>query len=65
MARRVGKKVESRAGKNLYIGFVEHRYLGGNETRPAISLAFEVFERLDISNLKITVSYIKDSSPKH
>ncbi len=46
MARRVGKKVESYAGKNVYIGFVEHRHPGGNETRSAVSMAFEVIERL-------------------
>jgi len=45
-ARRVGDLAESRAGKNIYTGFVEHRHPGNDESRPAVSIAFEVIERL-------------------
>jgi len=45
-ARRVGEQVESREGKNVYLGFVEHRHPGNDESRPAVSIAFEVIERL-------------------
>jgi len=39
--------VESRDGKNVYTGFVEHRHPGNDESRPAVSIAFEVIERLN------------------
>ena len=45
-ARRVGEQVEGREGKNVYLGFVEHRHPGNDESRPAVSIAFEVIERL-------------------
>ena len=45
-ARRVGEKAKSRKGKNVYIGFVEHRHPGNDESRPAVSITFEVIERL-------------------
>ena len=45
-ARRVGDQVEGRDGKNVYTGFVEHRHPGNDESRPAVSIAFEVIERL-------------------
>ncbi len=45
-ARRVGDLAESRGGKNVYTGFVEHRHPGNDEDRPAVSIAFEVIERL-------------------
>ena len=45
-ARRVGEQVESRDGKKVYLGFVEHRHPGNDESRPAVSIAFEVIERL-------------------
>ena len=46
IARRVGEKIESRDGKNVYVGFVEHRHPGNDENRPTESIAFEVIERL-------------------
>ena len=45
-ARRVGDLADSRTGKNIYTGFVEHRHPGNDESRPAVSIAFEVIERL-------------------
>jgi len=41
-----GAPVESREGKNVYTGFVEHRHPGNDENRPTVSIAFEVIERL-------------------
>jgi hypothetical protein len=46
MARRVGDLRESRDGKNVYTGFVSHLHPGGDESRPCVSVAFEVIERL-------------------
>ncbi len=46
LARRVGEKLESRAGKNIYIGFTDHLYPGSNEARSCIPVAFKVTERL-------------------
>jgi len=46
LARRVGDLQESRDGKNVYTGFVSHLHPGGDESRPCVSVAFEVIERL-------------------
>jgi hypothetical protein len=46
MARRVGTKVESREGKNVYIGEVSHMHPGNDESRPLTTAVFEVTERL-------------------
>jgi hypothetical protein len=47
LARRVGDPVESRDGKNVYVGFTEHFSPGKEEeNRPCVSVAFEVIERL-------------------
>ncbi len=46
LARRVGDKQKSRAGKNVYTGFVDHLHPGGDESRPAVPAVFEVTERL-------------------
>lgn len=46
LARRVGDKQESRDGKDVYTGFVDHLHPGGDESRPAVSAVFEVVERL-------------------
>lgn len=47
LARRVGDRVESRDGKNVYVGFTEHFSPGKEgENRPCVSVAFEVVERL-------------------
>jgi len=47
LARRVGEKVESRDGKNVYVGFAEHFSPGKEEeNRPCVSVAFEVIERV-------------------
>ena len=45
LARRVGQRQESRKGKNVYMGFVDHLHPGGDKTRPRVSVAFEVVER--------------------
>lgn len=46
LARRVGEKVESREGKNVYRGVVTHLHPGGDEKTPAVPVVFEVTERL-------------------
>lgn len=47
LARRVGDPIESRDGKNVYVGFTEHFSPGKEEEcRPCVSVAFEVIERL-------------------
>lgn len=46
LARRVGDPQESRDGKNIYTGFVDHLHPGGDESRPAVPAVFEVIERL-------------------
>jgi hypothetical protein len=46
LARRVGDRQESRDGKNVYTGFVDHLHPGGDESRPCIPVVFEVVERL-------------------
>lgn len=46
MARRVGIKQKTREGKNLYVGFVDHLIPGGNKEKQAVSVAFEVLERV-------------------
>ena len=47
LARRVGKKIQSREGKNVYVGFADHFSPGKEEeNRPCVSVAFEVIERL-------------------
>ena len=45
-ARRVGVKCESRDGKNIYIGFVDHLRPGGDPSRACVPVVFEVIERL-------------------
>ena len=46
IARRVGAKCESRDGKNIYIGFVDHLHPGGDPSRACVPVVFEVIERL-------------------
>lgn len=46
-ARRVGEKVDSREGKNVYVGFVDHLRPGKEEDGlPCVPVAFKVVERL-------------------
>ena len=46
-ARRVGNLQQSRDGKNVYTGFVDHLCPGGNKTAMSpVPVAFEVIERL-------------------
>jgi len=45
-ARRVGARQESREGKNIYTGFVDHLHPGGDTSRPGVPVVFEVIERL-------------------
>jgi hypothetical protein len=47
LARRVGEKLESREGKNVYIGTVEHLHPGGDESRPTLPVVFEAIERFE------------------
>ena len=47
LARRVGEKRESRKGKNVYVGTVEHLHPGGDESRPTLPVVFEAIERLE------------------
>ena len=44
IGERIGRP--ARTGKNIYTGFVEHRHPGNAESRPAVSISFEVIERL-------------------
>jgi hypothetical protein len=46
LARRVGDKQESRDGKNIYTGFVDHLHPGRDEDRPCVPVAFKVVERM-------------------
>ena len=47
LARRVGTPLETRDGKNVYVGFAEHFSPGKKEKNlPCVSVAFEVVERL-------------------
>ena len=46
MACRVGTKVDSRDGKNVYVGEVSHMHPGNDESRPLTTAVFEVTERL-------------------
>ncbi len=60
LARRVGDKQESRDGKNVYTGFVDHLRPGGDESRPAVSAVFEVVERLrDIHGYELLIPEIE------
>ena len=46
-AKRIGEKQESRDGKNVYTGFVDHLCPGGAKSQMGpVSVAFEVIERL-------------------
>lgn len=45
-ARRVGAKRESRDGKNIFTGFVDHLRPGGDRSRACVPVVFEVIERL-------------------
>ena len=45
-ARRVGAKCESRDGKNIYIGYVDHLRPGGDPSRACVSVVSEVIERI-------------------
>jgi len=45
-ARRVGARCESRDGKNIYIGYVDHLRPGGDPSRACVSVVFEVIERI-------------------
>jgi hypothetical protein len=56
LARRLGEKQESREGKNVYTGFVDHLHPGGDENRPCVSVAFEVIERtMDVDGQALIV----------
>lgn len=46
LARRVGEKVESREGKNVYRGITTHLHPGGDEKMPVVPVVFDVTERL-------------------
>lgn len=60
LARRVGDKQESRDGKNVYTGFVDHLHPGGDESRPAVPAVFEVVERFrDIHGYELLIPEIE------
>lgn len=46
MARRVGERVKSREGKNVYVGFVGHLHPGGDKSRPCVPVAFKLVEHI-------------------
>ena len=46
-ARRLGRQLKSRDGKNILVGEVHHKSPGNNEKRSAIPLIFKVTERLE------------------
>jgi len=45
-ARRTGRQLKSREGKNVFIGEAHHKYPGNNEERPVIPVSYKVTERL-------------------
>lgn len=49
-ARRVGTKRESRDGKNIFTGLVDHLHPGGDPSRVCVPVVFEVIERLTDSD---------------
>ncbi len=60
LARRVGDKQESRDGKNVYTGFVDHLHPGGDESQPTVSAVFEIVERLrDIHGNELLIPEIE------
>lgn len=50
LARRTGRKIESREGKNVFIGEVHHKYPGNNEGRDVVPVSYKVTERLTDAN---------------
>ena len=46
IAKRTGRQIESRDGKNIYIGEVHHKSPGNNETRSVVPISYKVPERL-------------------
>ena len=50
LARRTGRKLESRDGKNIFVGEVHHRYPGNNEDRKAVPISYKVTERITDSD---------------
>ncbi len=46
LARRTGRQIESRDGKNVYIGEVHHKFPGNNEERNVVPISYKVTERL-------------------
>lgn len=44
MARAVGRKLESREGKNIYVGEVHHKHPGNNKDRAVVPVIFKVTE---------------------
>jgi len=59
LARRTGRQIESRDGKNVYIGEVHHKFPGNNEERNVVPISYKVTERLtDINgNLLLIPEY--------
>ena len=46
LAKRTGRQMESRDGKNVYIGEVHHKSPGNNENRPVVPISYKITERL-------------------
>lgn len=44
--RRTGRQIESRDGKNVYIGEAHHKFPGNNEDRSVVPISYKVTERL-------------------
>ena len=50
LARRTGRQIESRDGKNVYIGEIHHKFPGNNEERTVVPISYKVTERLTDSD---------------
>jgi len=60
MARRVGEKVDSREGKNVYRGIFSHYHPGNDTTLPPVPVVFEVTERLgDVNETQMLLPEIE------
>jgi hypothetical protein len=56
LARRTGRQIESRDGKNVYIGEVHHKFPGNNEERSVVPVSYKITERLtDINGNQLLI----------
>jgi hypothetical protein len=49
-ARRLGRQLKSRDGKNIFVGEIHHKTPGNNEKRNVVPMIFKVTERLEDSD---------------